>query len=215
MQKKKKDWNSREEVTQASHFLPSRPYLKHCAIPHSSWAAIPFSFFSFNRCLCRHIQPYTHNTLSDGLFFCLSLNFIEFCFHRKCINLVLEVWRKKKCLCSVVLLTTGLGKGPTDRLCRVGSYLLGVTLQRVWPLESEQPGAGERGEQWRAPASRPRVHADHQAPGPTADHRCHHWEHHPEVWHTLSAVCHTGRYLLRLLPRTSHTCSSIISYYLP
>ncbi len=69
-----------------------------------------------------------------------------------------------------------------------------VTLQRVWALEGEQPGSGERG-QWRGSTPRSRVHADHQTVGPQTHPRCHYWEHHQEIWHTLSAFSYTRRYL--------------------
>lgn len=71
-----------------------------------------------------------------------------------------------------------------------------VTLQRVWALEGEQPGSGERG-QWRGSTPRSRVHADHQAAGPQTHPRCHYWEHHQKIWHTLSAYSYTWRYLSR------------------
>lgn len=73
---------------------------------------------------------------------------------------------------------------------------LRVTLQRVWALEGEQPGSGERG-QWRGSTPRSRVHADHQAAGPQTHPRCHYWEHHQKIWHTLSAYSYTWRYLSR------------------
>lgn len=69
-----------------------------------------------------------------------------------------------------------------------------VTLQRVWALEGEQPGSGERG-QWRGSTPRSRVHADHQTVGPQTHPQCHYREHHQEIWHTLSALSYTRRYL--------------------
>lgn len=68
-----------------------------------------------------------------------------------------------------------------------------VTLQRVWALEGEQPGSGERG-QWRGSTPRSRVYADHQTVGPQTHPRCHYREHHQEIWHSLSAFSYTRRY---------------------
>ncbi len=88
-----------------------------------------------------------------------------------------------------------------------------LTLQRVWALEGEQPGSGERG-QWRGSTPRSRVHAYHQTVGPQTHPRCHNREHHQEIWHTLSAFSYTRRYLIKA--DCSFTCMHFgRHFYLP
>lgn len=56
-------------------------------------------------------------------------------------------------------------------------------------MESEQLGCGEAG----SGALRPRLCAQHQAAGATAEPADDHGQHHQEVWHSLPGLSHSWR----------------------